>query len=89
MRFLGTHPGEANGPPWRANRKLFEAVRPSSERYASLRVRFSERALRWVKNLISKSEASLFKGLYFFETDLDPPKCSMSFGKYFLRIHQN
>ncbi len=30
MRFLGTHPDEANGPLQRANRKLFEAVRPSS-----------------------------------------------------------
>jgi hypothetical protein len=27
--FWGTHQGEANGPPQRANRKLFEAVRPS------------------------------------------------------------
>jgi len=29
MRFLGTHPGETNGPPQWANRKLFEAVRSS------------------------------------------------------------
>jgi hypothetical protein len=28
--FGAPHPGEANGPPWWANRKLFEAVRPSS-----------------------------------------------------------
>jgi len=28
--FPSQRPGEANGPPWRANRKLFEAVRPSS-----------------------------------------------------------
>jgi hypothetical protein len=27
------HPGKANGPPWWANCKLFEAVRPSFERY--------------------------------------------------------
>jgi hypothetical protein len=31
MRFWGTHPGEVNGPPWWANRKLFEAVRPRLE----------------------------------------------------------
>jgi len=29
MSFLGTHPGEVNGPRQRANRKLFEAVTPS------------------------------------------------------------
>jgi hypothetical protein len=27
--FWGTHPGEANGPLWRVNPELFEAVRPS------------------------------------------------------------
>jgi hypothetical protein len=30
MRFLGTHLGATNGLPHWANRKLFEAVRPSS-----------------------------------------------------------
>ena len=27
--FWGTHPGEANGPLWRVNPELLEAVRPS------------------------------------------------------------
>jgi len=46
-----------------ANPKLFEALEPSFERYASLRVRFSEQAHAWVKKLIRMSEKEFFKGL--------------------------
>jgi hypothetical protein len=58
IRFLGTHPGETDGPPWWAKRKLFEALRPSFCDLVSEHV-------DGVKNLIPKSETRLCKGLVY------------------------
>jgi hypothetical protein len=68
MDFLGTHPGDANGPLQWANHKLFDPPKllPYGNNEGGEFLGFSEQARRWVKKSVQRREKGLCKGLSLF-----------------------